>query len=158
MRTRFVKTKGVTTVNAFNHERTVGVILRSAIGGILVAGMSFAFAANDAGKLTGKDEVPPVTTSATGEAAIQVNADKAVSGSVTTVGIVATAVHVHEGEVGKNGPAVITLTKSSGDKWVVPAGAKLSDAQYENYKAGKLYVNVHSAAHKDGEIRVQLKP
>ena len=38
------------------------------------------------------------------------------------------------------------------------AGAKLTDAQYDSFKAGNLYVNVHSAANKGGEIRAQLKP
>ena len=60
--------------------------------------------------------------------------------------------------MGVNGPVVIPLTKTSDNVWSVPANAKLSDAQYDSYKAGKLYVNVHSAAHKDGEIRAQLKP
>jgi hypothetical protein len=40
----------------------------------------------------------------------------------------------------------------------VPAGAKFTDAQYKAYKAGDLYYNVHSDAHKGGEIRGQLKP
>jgi len=38
----------------------------------------------------------------------------------------------------------------------VTDGAKLTEAQYESYKAGKLYVNVHSAANPGGEIRGQI--
>ena len=40
----------------------------------------------------------------------------------------------------------------------VVAGAKLTDDQYAAYKAGNLYVNVHSAANKGGEVRGQIKP
>jgi hypothetical protein len=40
----------------------------------------------------------------------------------------------------------------------VPEGAKLTDAQYESYKAGNLYYNIHSAAYKGGEVRGQIKP
>ena len=61
------------------------------------------------------------------------------------------------GAPGKNGGVIIPLVKS-GDKWMVPANAKLTDAQYKAFQAGDLYVNVHSAAHKDGEIRTQVKP
>jgi hypothetical protein len=50
------------------------------------------------------------------------------------------------------------MTKSAENTWTVIAGAKLTDSQYQSYKAGKLYVNVHSAAYKAGEIRGQLKP
>jgi len=60
--------------------------------------------------------------------------------------------------LGKNGPVVIPLEKKSDREFVVPAGVKLTDAQYQAFKAGDLYVNVHSDAHKDGEIRAQLKP
>jgi CHRD domain len=145
-------------MNASSHNTRVGLILRSTVATIVFGGMSMAFAASDAVTLSGNDEVPAVTTSASGSGAVKVADDKTVSGSVTTKGITATAAHIHEGEMGKNGPVVIALTKSGDDKWVVPDGAKFSDAQYESYKAGKLYVNVHSAAHKDGEIRGQLKP
>lgn len=47
---------------------------------------------------------------------------------------------------------------AASDEWVVPAGSRLTDSQYESFKAGNLYVNVHSAEHKSGEIRTQLKP
>jgi hypothetical protein len=108
--------------------------------------------------LTGAQEVPPVTTSASGSGTITVGADKSVSGSVTTSGIAATAAHIHEGAMGANGPVIVPLAKTSDNVWSVAPGAKLTDSQYDSYKAGKLYVNVHSAANKGGEIRAQLKP
>jgi hypothetical protein len=108
--------------------------------------------------LNGAQEVPPVTTAATGFGNITVGADKSVSGSVTTSGVVGVAAHIHDGAPGKNGPVIVPLTKASDNTWSVPAGSKLTDAQYEAFKAGNLYVNVHSAANKGGEIRGQLKP
>ncbi len=110
-------------------------------------------------KLTGAEEVPPVTTSASGSGSIKVKDDMSVSGSIKTTGIAGTAAHIHSGAPGQNGAVVITLSKSSdGNTWSVPADAKLTAAQYKEYKAGNLYVNVHSAAHKAGELRGQLKP
>ncbi len=108
--------------------------------------------------LAGNQEVPPVATPASGSGAFMVGADRSVSGSLTTASIAATAAHIHEGGINTNGPVIIPLTKTSGNVWSVPAGAKLTDAQYGSYKAGLLYVNVHSAAHNGGEIRGQLIP
>jgi hypothetical protein len=108
--------------------------------------------------LSGANEVPPVKTSASGEGTIKVGSDKSVSGSVTTTGVAATAAHIHQGAAGKNGPVIVPLTKTSANVWSVSAGAKFTDAQYDTYKAGGLYVNVHSAVHKGGEIRGQLQP
>jgi hypothetical protein len=107
--------------------------------------------------LSGSHEVPPVTTSASATGNFKVAADKSVSGSITTIGISATAAHIHLGAPGTNGPVIIPLTKYE-NTFSVPAGAKLSDEQYAAYKAGKLYVNVHSDANKGGEIRAQLVP
>lgn len=109
-------------------------------------------------KLSGAEEVPAVQTAATGQADIIVSPDKSVSGNVVTTGINATAAHIHLGAAGKSGPVVLPLVKGKENTWTVPAGSKLTDSQYHSYQAGELYVNVHSAAHKDGEIRGQLKP
>ena len=108
--------------------------------------------------LSGVQEIPPVTTAAYGTGTITVGADKSVSGNVTISGMSVTVAHVHEAAAGKNGPIIIPLTKASDNVWTVPAGVKLTDAQYESYKAGNLYFNFHSAAHKGGEIRGQIKP
>ncbi|MBI1847872.1 MAG: CHRD domain-containing protein [Candidatus Rokubacteria bacterium] len=108
--------------------------------------------------LSGSQEVPAVTTAASGKGTITVAADKSVSGSVTTSGVAGTAAHIHLAAAGQNGPVIVPLSKTSDNVWSVAAGAKLTDAQYDAYKAGNLYVNVHSDANKAGEIRGQLKP
>jgi hypothetical protein len=124
---------------------------------VLIGGISLASAAAMDVTLSGDEEVPPVTTSASGVGKIEVAGDKSIRGSITTTGIDGTAAHVHEAPAGKNGPVIITLKKTSTDLWEIPSGATLTDAQYANYKAGDLYLNVHSVANKDGEIRGQLK-
>lgn len=116
-----------------------------------------ASAADVAVKLSGAEEVPAVETAATGKGTITIKDDKTVSGTVTTTGVEGIAAHIHLAAPGKNGPPIITLTKTA-DGWSVPAGSKLTDEQFASFKAGDLYVNVHSAAHKPGEIRGQLKP
>ncbi len=108
--------------------------------------------------LNGNQEVPPVATPGTGSGNITVNSDRTISGSITTTGVAGTAAHIHEAPAGKNGPIIIPLTKTSDSSWAVPGGAKLTDAQYDSYKAGNLYINVHSATNKGGEIRGQLRP
>ncbi len=114
--------------------------------------------------LTGAQEVPPVKTEAKGTGTIVIAPDKSVSGSVTTTGIAGTVAHIHDSVPGetmcgaKNGPVIIPLTKGPDNTWSVPAGAKLTDAQYASYQKGNLYVNVHSAANKGGEICSRLAP
>jgi len=107
--------------------------------------------------LSGAQEVPPVNTDATGSGSFRVASDGTLSGSVTTQGINGTAAHIHQGGKGANGPVIVPLTKS-GDTYSVAAGRKLTEAQMQALKAGNLYVNVHSARYKGGEIRAQLTP
>ena len=126
--------------------------------GVGLLATSAVFAADVKVNLAGGQEVPAVKTDATGTGTFTINADKTVSGSISTKGVKATAAHIHEGAPGANGNVIIPLTKGSGDTFTVPPGAKLTDAQYAAYQAGNLYVNVHSDANPNGEIRAQLKP
>ena len=134
----------------------LGVALISAIS-VVGSYSSIAAAADVKLTLTGDHEVPPVKSAGTGAGVIVIGTDRSVSGSVTTTGIAGTAAHIHEAAAGKNGPVVIPLTKN-GETYSVPAGAKFTDAQFASYKAGNLYINVHTAANPGGELRAQLKP
>ena len=107
--------------------------------------------------LRGEQEVPAVTSAGSGRGSLMVNDDMTVRGTVTTSGLTGTMAHIHDGAMGMNGPVVITLEKV-GDTWAVPAGSKLTPEQFKHFKAGSLYVNVHTAANPKGEIRAQLEP
>jgi hypothetical protein len=107
--------------------------------------------------LSGAGEVPAVTTSASGTAAVTINPDRSVVVKVNVTGMTATASHIHEGAAGTNGPVIVPFTKTGDNAFASSDGAKLTESQYASYKAGNLYVNVHSAAHPGGEIRAQIK-
>ncbi|MBV8032539.1 MAG: CHRD domain-containing protein [Betaproteobacteria bacterium] len=107
--------------------------------------------------LTGGEEVPPVSTSGSGSGSFTIADDGSVTGSVTTTGIQGTMAHIHQAAKGQNGPVIVPLTKN-GDTYTAPAGAKLTDAQLQAFKSGNLYVNVHTAQNKGGELRGQLNP
>jgi hypothetical protein len=126
------------------------------VGSILIT--AAASAADIKVNLHGSEEVPHVTTAALGNGTIHIADDQTVTGAITTKGIDGTVAHIHLAAKGKNGPPIITLTKTAANEWSVPAGSKLTDAQFASFKAGDLYVNVHSAANKNGEIRGQLSP
>jgi len=108
-------------------------------------------------RLTGDDEVPPIRSEGTGTGTVAVARDRSVTATVSTTGILGTEAHIHEGARGSNGPAIIALTRS-GDAFVAPRDARLSEEQLANFMAGNLYINVHTAANPLGEIRGQVTP
>jgi hypothetical protein len=136
----------------------LGMAMAIATAAIFAGGSGMANAKEVHLTLAGDQEVPAVTTEAQGSGTLNINDDKTVSGSVTTKDVKGTMAHIHQGAAGKNGPVIVPLEKKGDNGWAVPAGAKLTDAQYKSFKDGDLYVNVHSAAHPGGEIRAQLKP
>ena len=70
----------------------------------------------------------------------------------------ATVAHIHEAAAGANGLIVIPLIRTADNQWSLPPGTRLTEPQYESFKAGKLYFNIHSEAYRSGEIRGQIKP
>ena len=62
--------------------------------------------------LSGDQEVPPVSTSASANGTITVSPNKSVSGSITVSGIQPTAAHIHEGAQGENVQLLYRLLKA----------------------------------------------
>ena len=130
---------------------------------MLIAALALAGCASmgDSGvqvSMSGAQEVPPVNTAASGSGTVKVGEDRSVSGNFRTQGIAPMAAHIHVGAAGQNGPVIIPLNKTADNEWSVPAGAKLTEEQYQRYQAGGLYVNFHTPQNKGGEIRGQIRP
>ena len=101
------------------------------------------------------DETPATDSKGKGTADVTVDTDaKKVMWTVKIDGLTgdATAAHIHgpaaKGE--KAGPE-IDMSKA-----IMSGSAAITDAQIADIKAGKTYVNVHTAKFPDGEIRGQL--
>ncbi len=144
-------------MNAMTRKWVGSSVAFLAAVGLLAACQSMGPAMAQQITLSGSNEVPPVTTTATGTAMVTIGDDRSVKATVTATGMTATASHIHEGAAGANGPVIVPFTKTGDNTFAAPDGAKLTEAQYASYKAGNLYVNVHSAKNPGGEIRAQLK-
>jgi hypothetical protein len=133
----------------------------SLVGGILAASMAVLAVSQTMGgqqvTLSGASEVPPVTTSATGTATVTIKDDRSVAVAVTVKDMTPTASHIHQGAADANGPVIVPFTKTGDNTFASAPDAKLTEAQYAAYKAGNLYVNVHTAKNPNGEIRGQIK-
>lgn len=83
-------------------------------------------------------------------------ATKALTYSVTYAGLsgAATMAHIHgPADPGANAGVVVPFASPASP---ITGTATLTDAQIADLKAGKYYVNVHTAANKGGEIRGQI--
>jgi hypothetical protein len=108
--------------------------------------------------LGGKQEVPAVTTSASGDGYATYNTvTKALSLRVNTTGANdAIMAHIHTGRVGNNGPVLLALESSSTGVWQTPADATLEAETFAVLASGGHYVNVHTPANPSGEVRGQI--
>ena len=106
--------------------------------------------------LSGKSEVPPNGSAATGSVDVSYDtASKRLTWTGTYSGLTgpATAAHFHgPAEEGKNAPVMIPSPQAS----PISGSATLTDAQAAELTAGRTYFNIHTAANPGGEIRGQV--
>jgi hypothetical protein len=111
--------------------------------------------------LTPNETFPLPTSTASGEGELTFNlVSGAVSGGVTVSGLTATLAHIHRAFAGAAGPVIVDFVQDSATpgRWGPQSGSLLTAEEVDDLLAGRLYVNVHSAAYPQGEIRGQLKP
>lgn len=125
-------------------------------------------------QMSGNEEVPPVESLASGTAEFNLSSDGNSIGyqlKVTEMSGI-TAAHIHSGNVGENGPVIVTLfgsdtpsdlingllsegTISASDLEGPMEGKEISDL-VSAMSNGVTYVNVHTQTNPDGEIRGQI--
>ena len=139
------------------------ITLRSSFTGLVIAtsliwaAPAFAETVSYKADLKGASEVPAINSKATGTlTATYDTASKKLTwkGTYSDLSGEATAAHFHgPAEAGKNAGVVVPIAPA---KSPMEGSATLTDAQAADLAAGKWYVNVHTAANKDGEIRGQV--
>ncbi len=113
-------------------------------------------------KIDGAQQVPAVTTSAQGIASFMLNSTRdtmCVNISVTGLSGPITGIHIHEAGMGSNGPVILDLTPYVLGTRIATSftGADISMANLSKFLDGKYYVNIHTTANPNGEIRGQIK-
>ena len=139
-------------------------IVRSTAAAIAFAGAlalttsSMAAMVNFNASLSGKSEVPPNATTGTGSVtATYDDASKKLSWKGTYSGLTgpATAAHFHgPAPEGKNAGVMVPISPNGPS---FEGSATLNDAQAKALMDGDMYVNIHTADNKGGELRGQLK-
>jgi hypothetical protein len=112
-------------------------------------------------KMTGSQETPAVSTNAKGVASFSLNATHdtmCVNVSFNGLSGAATGVHVHSGAIGVGGAVVTDLSSFINGNRISTSltGANLTPALVSSYLKGALYINAHTTANPNGEIRGQI--
>ena len=148
-----------------------------AISLISLANLNSAFAQTETeaftALLTGGEEVPPVTTDSAGIAILNVTGPESIDYRVNVTGMdKVTAAHIHSGLTGENGEVIVTLFKADTPTGEISGnlangtitgsslegqmqGTAVSDL-VKAMERGETYVNVHTEANPNGEIRGQV--
>ena len=155
--------------------KKVKLMLFVILASMLAVSVGFAAEKSFKADLTGSEEVPGVMTPAKGEAKFTLSNDGKNLGYTLVVRDIENpvAAHIHAGSAGKNGAPLAILF--SGPKREGKFRGNLSQASITEkdltgdlkgksisalvalIKSGDVYVNVHTDANPNGEIRGQMK-
>lgn len=132
---------------------------------ILAAATSFAGHLQDnllfSAKLEGAQQTPPVTTNAMGVGSFMLNNmrdELCVNVAVNGLSGPISSAHIHEGAMGVGGGVLVDLSSGiSGNQIMLTiSGASLTSDLISKMINGLTYINVHTAANPNGEIRGQI--
>lgn len=117
----------------------------------------FLFAA----RMNGGQEVPAVSTNALGLATFYLNDERdTLCFEMTATGLsgAVTGIHIHEGAMGANGAVVVDMMPYLSGNMLkgTLSGSSLTPSLISKMFDGKLYLNLHTAANANGEIRGQI--
>jgi hypothetical protein len=123
--------------------------------------LSPAFAATEHFKatLSGPVETPPTDSKGTGAVdATYDPATKKLDWTITYSGLTGPAIAAHfHGPAPAGKPAGIEVPIEGSLESPIKGSATLTDAQAKDLMGGMMYFNIHTAAHKPGEIRGQME-
>jgi hypothetical protein len=114
-----------------------------------------------AAKLDGAQESPAVVTNAMGVAGFVLNGSRdTLCINITFTGLSGpiTGIHIHEGDPGVNGGVIKDLGAFVAGNRIsaILTGTDVSVANISKLLKGKYYINIHTSANPNGEIRGQL--
>ena len=136
---------------------TAAAIAIAFVGALALATPSMATMMNFKASLSGKSEVPTNATAGTGSVIASYDPDSKKltwKGSYSGLTGPATAAHFHgPAPEGKNAGVMVPISPNGPS---FEGSATLNDAQAKALMDGDMYVNIHTATNKGGEIRGQL--
>ncbi len=145
--------------NQKNFSRRTAISAATALAGLLIiTGPSFADSIHLTARLTGPQEVPPNTTKGTGTLTASYDTvTRKLTWSLAYSGLTGPAIAAHfHGPAGPGTNAPVEVALANVDKSPIKGSAVLTETQAKDLLGGNVYVNVHTNAHKPGEIRGQV--
>ena len=138
-------------------NQTRSLVALAAAGLLVASAPAFAGSMTFTADMNAASEVPPTASKGTGTVTATYDTETKVltwKGTYTGLSGNAVAAHFHgPAPAGKSAGVEVAIAKADSP---FEGTATLTDAQAKDLADGMLYVNVHTAANPDGEIRGQV--